>query len=288
MDERTLRYAQEQLQQLRKPALAGRQHNELLVPQEIIYNAWKNTEKPIIYETTDTKGNLIKKEVCFAVPEENKDYDESYNGLCNLCGQETHGGIPIKKMFSSKYMDWPIHKEPELTHICKACAFCVGMNPVGRIALFRYPLVAEKKLHICNRKQFREYLLNPPEPPFVMILPTSQKKHLFAKSRVSYSRKHYFCNLEEVTIAVDSNINQIMTDIEALRGAGFTKDNISSARIPWNVTKKYNLTCYDFENLILKMEKLHKSEVFGLALEVSQKMEEEKAECYLGLTPKMR
>lgn len=31
MDERTLRYAQEQLQQLRKPALAGRQHNELLV-----------------------------------------------------------------------------------------------------------------------------------------------------------------------------------------------------------------------------------------------------------------
>lgn len=257
-------------------------------PQRIIYEAWKNTPKPIMYETSDAKGNKIIKEVNFAIPEENKDYNEEYNGLCNLCGQEAHGGIPIKKMFSSNYMDWPIHKEPEATHICKACAFCIGMNPVGRIALFRYPLVAGKILHLCNRRQFREYLLNPPEPLFVMILPTSQKKHLFAKSKVSYSRENYFCNLEETTIAVNGNINQIMTEIEALRGIGFTKDNISLARIPGNVTKKYSLTCYDFENLILKMENLRKSEMFMLALEVSQKMEEEKAICYLGLTPKTK
>lgn len=257
-------------------------------PQKIIYNSWKNTEKPIIYETADAKGNPIIKEVDFAVPEENKDYDEAYNGLCNLCGQVAQGGIPIKKMFSSSYMDWTIHKEPDSTHICKKCAFCVGMNPVGRIALFRYPLVAEKTLHLCNRKQFREYLLNPPEPPFVMILPTSQKKHLFAKSRASYSQEHYFCNLEEMTISVDRNIKQIMSDIEALRGTGFTKVNISSARIPGNVIKNYNLTDCDFENLISKMENLRKSEMFNLALEVSQKMEEEKAVCYLGLTPKTK
>lgn len=257
-------------------------------PQEIIYNAWKNTEKPIIYETADTKGNPIIKEVDFAVPEEHAAYDAEYKGLCNMCGKETHGGIPIKKIFSSNYMDWTIHKEPDRTHICKACAFCIGMNPVGRIALFRYPLVADKELHLCNRKQFREYLFNPPEPPFVMILPTSQKKHLFAKSKVSYSQEHYFCNLEEMTIDVDKSVKQIIADIEALRGVGFTKDNISSARIPGNMTKKYNLTCYDFENLISKMENLRKSEMFNLALEVSQKMEEEKAVCCLGLTPETK
>lgn len=257
-------------------------------PQEIIYNAWKNTPKPILYETSDTKGKQVIKEVDFAIPEENRDYNKTYDGLCNLCGQETHGGIPIKKMFSSNYMDWPIHKEPEETHICKACAFCIGMNRVGRIVLFHYPIVAEKTLHLCNRKQFREYVLNPPEPPFVMILPTSKKKHLFSKSRVSYSKENYFCNLEEMTISVDRNIMQIMKDIEALRGIGFTKDNISSARIPGNVIKKYSLAVCDFENLISKMEKLCKNEMFGLALEVSQKMEEEKAVCYLGLTLKTK
>lgn len=257
-------------------------------PQNIIYNAWKNTPRPIIYETADAKGNPIIKEVGFAIPEENKSYDGSYIGSCNLCGKETHGGIPIKKMFSSKYMDWPIHKEPGATHVCKACAFCIGMNPVGRIALFRYPLVAEKTLHLCNRKQFREYLLRPPEPPFVMMLPTSQKKHLFAKSKVSYSKKDYFCNLEEITVPVNAKIKDIMKDIEALRGIGFTKDNISSARISGNVIKKYNLDTYDHKKLIEKMEALCRSEMFYLALEVSQKMEEEKARCYLGLTPKMK
>lgn len=257
-------------------------------PQEIIYNAWKNTPKPFLYETSDMKGKQVIKEVDFAIPEENKDYNKTYDGLCNLCGQETNGGIPIKKMFSSNYMDWTIHKEPEATHICKACAFCIGMNPVGRIILFRYPIVAEKILHLCNRKQFREYLLNPPEPPFVMILPTSQKKHLFSKSKVSYSMENYFCNLEEMTISVDGKIKQIITDIEALRGVGFTKDNILSVRIPRSVIKKYKLNTYDFESLILKMENLRKSEMFNLALEVSQKMEEEKAICCLGLTPKMK
>lgn len=97
-------------------------------PQSVIYNAWKNTHKPIIYETLDAKGNPIKKEVDFAVPKENKFYDPEYKGRCNLCGEETHGGIPIKKMFSSNYMDWPIHKEPDSTHICEACAFCIGMR----------------------------------------------------------------------------------------------------------------------------------------------------------------
>lgn len=256
----------------------------MYTPQNIIYNAWKNTLKPLIYETADKKGKPVKKEVNFAVPEKNPYYDEVYRGFCNLCGQETYGGIPIKKMFSSNYMDWPIHKEPKETHICKACAFCMGMNPAGRIALFRYPVVAEKTLRLCSRKQFRDYLINPPEPPFVMIFPTSQKKHLFAKSKVSFSQKNYFCNLEETTISVNSKIKVIMDDIEALRGVGFTKDNINSVKIPINIMKKYALEMYDYENLLTKMEILRKSEMFNLVLEVSQKMKEEEAECYLGLT----
>lgn len=257
-------------------------------PQKLIYNAWLNTPKPIIYEAADTKGNVQRKEINFAIPEENAAYDENYKGLCNLCGEKANGGIPIKKMFSSNYMDWQMHKEPEATHVCRSCAFCIGMNPVGRIALFRYPIVAEKTLHLCSRKQFRDYLTNPPEPPFVMILPTSQKKHLFGKSKVSYSNQKYFCNLEEITVPVNTGIKQIIRDIEALRGAGFTKDNILYARIPGNVIKKYKIESYDYEKLLKKMEGLVKSGMFALALEVSQKMEEEKAICYLDLTPKAK
>ena len=79
-----------------------------------------------------------------------------------------------------------------------------------------------------------------------------------------------------------------MSDIEALRGIGFTKDNITMARIPGNIIKKYSLDTYDYERLITKMEKLAESEMFSLSLEVSQKMEEEKSACYLGLTLKTK
>lgn len=252
-------------------------------PQKIIYDAWNNTEKPIVYETVDAKGNSKTKEIDFAVPKENKDYDAEYDGLCNLCGQPTHGGVPIKSVFSSSYMDWAIHKSPESTHICDACMFCVGMNPNGRVALFRYPVVAEKTLHLCNKKQFRNYLLNPPEPPFVMILPTSQKKHLFAKSKISHSREHYFCNLEEITVSVDDGIKNILETIEALRGIGFRSTDIASARVPGNIMRIMNVT--DAERMIGIMQDIRKNEMFNLALEAAQKMNEEEARCYLGLKP---
>lgn len=257
-------------------------------PQDIIYHAWMRTEKPLIYKTSDGKGNEIIKEVHFCDPVENKFYDDSYRGICNVCGKEMYGGIPAKKIFSSHYMDWPLHKEPQETHVCRACAFCIVMNPAGRVALFRYPLVAGKMLHLCNRKQFREYLLHPPEPPFVLIFPTSQKKHLFAKSKISYSKKCYFCNLEEMVIPVGAGISGMLDDIEAMRGIGFTKQDIVSSRISGNVIKKYALASGDYERILLKFEELHKSEMFPLALEVAQKMEEAWAQCYLDLTPKTK
>lgn len=257
-----------------------------LTPSSIIYNAWRNTDKPIIYETTDTKGNINRKNVDFAVPENNEFYDPEYEGYCNVCGKHTVGGTPIKKMFSSNYMDWAIHNRPESTHICNNCSFCIGMNPVGRVVLFRYPVVAEKTLHLCNRKQFRDYLLNPPEPPFVMILPTSQKKHLFAKSKISYSRERYFCNLEEITVPVDGGINDILKIIEALRGIGFRSTDIANARVPGNVMKIVNVT--DAERIIETMQNIRNNEMFNLALEVAQKMNEEDARCYLDLKPTMK
>lgn len=247
---------------------------------ELVYAAWVNTDKPLLYET---KTEI--KEINFANPVNNKYFDANFRGICNLCGAEiTNGGIPAKKFFSNNYMDYPIHKNPESTHICKACGFCLGMNPTGRIALFRYPIIAEKTLHLCSRDQFREYLLNPPEPPFVMIFPTSQKKHLFSKSKVSYSKKCFFCNLEETTIFIDSSINKLIKTIDALRGIGLSLENIRNNTISTKVIKKYNFSSQ--ERLINLMNEISASPMMGLALTVSKIQEEDKAVCYLDLTQK--
>lgn len=254
-------------------------------PQQLIYEAWKNTKKPLFFERSDAKGNIERKEINFAIPEENEFYNPEYKGICNLCGEPMKEGIPVKKVFSGNYMDWSIHKKAGETHICKYCLFCLGMNIEGRIALFRYPIVAEEEeLHLCNRKQFRDFLLNPPEPPFLMILPTSQKKHLFSKSKVSYSKKQYFCNLEEITFSVNDKIRKLVETIEALRGIGCKKEDIAAGSISGNVIKDYEV--YSLEKLIAIIEEIRKNPMFPLAIEVAQKAEKEKAICYLDLIPK--
>ena len=254
-----------------------------MTPSGIIYSGFqKKSPEPFLYNTKNAKGEVVTKEVHFAEPLQNKFYEPRAEGKCNLCGEPLKdGGIPVKKMLGSTYMDWAIHKEPEEKYLCTACAFCLGMNPEGRIALFRYPIVAEKDLHLCNRAEMRECLLHPPDPPFVMILPTSQKKHLFAKAKISYSRDQFFCNLEERVIRVNKGIGRMIKTIEALRGLGVNKNMILEKVIPTPFFRQCGVETV--EKVLDAMEQMGRNEMFPLAIEVAQKMSEEEAKCYMDL-----
>lgn len=255
-----------------------------MTPASMIYSGFrKKYPEPFLYHTKNGKGEEVTKEVYFADPLQNKFYQPTAEGRCNLCGESLKdGGIPVKKLLGASYMDWAIHKAPEEEYLCTACAFCLGMNPEGRIALFRYPIVAAgEDLHLCNRAEMREFLLHPPDPPFVMILPTSQKKHLFAKAKISYSRERFFCNLEERTIKVSGEIQRLVKTIEALRGLGINKNMILEKVIPTPFFRQFGIEIV--EKVLNKMEQMGRNEMFPLAMEVAQKMSEEEARCYMDL-----
>lgn len=250
----------------------------------MIYNGFrKKYPEPFLYHTKNGKGEEVTKEVYFADPLQNKFYQPTAEGRCNLCGEPLKdGGIPVKKLLGASYMDWAIHKAPEEKYLCTACAFCLGMNPEGRIALFRYPVVAAgEDLYLCNRAEMREFLLHPPDPPFVMILPTSQKKHLFAKAKISYSRDQFFCNLEERIILVSGKIEKLVKTIEALRGLGINKNMILEKVIPTPFFRQCGVETV--EKVLTTMEQMGRDEMFPLAMEVAQKMSEEEAKCYMDL-----
>lgn len=257
-----------------------------MTPTQIIFKAWENTPKPIIYHTNDGNGNPIETQCNFLDPLGHKKYDGKYIGKCLICGAETQGGIPSKALLGNSYTDWAMHKAPDTTHICPGCAFTMMLNTASnRCSLFRYSFVADKQLHICNRGEMRDYLLDPPEPPFVMVCAVSQKKHLAIKSRVSYSRENYFCMFEEECVAVNRHMAKEIIDIcEALRGIGFTKDEISAGVIKYDKIKNYKLNCINKINHLLRP--IRETRLFALCLFVAQKMNEEDAICYLGLTPK--
>jgi CRISPR type IV-associated protein Csf1 len=259
-----------------------------MTPTQLIYRAWLNTPRPIIYHTADSKGNPVDTECNFLDPLEHEKYDANWKGNCLICGAESQGGLPYKALLGSSYTDWHMHKCPESDHICVACAFTMMLNTAShRCALFRYSFVADSQLHICNRKEIRDYLINIPEPPFVMAVAVSQKKHIAFKSMTSYGRENFFCNLEEERIQVNRQAaKDIINVCEALRGIGLTKDEISTGVIRYDKIKKYKLDAYDKINHLLRP--IMGTRLFALCLFVAQKMTEEEAICFLGLTPKTK
>jgi CRISPR type IV-associated protein Csf1 len=257
-----------------------------MTPTQLIYRAWKNTPKPILYDTADEKGNKITVECPFMDPLKNKDYDPRWQGRCQICGAEVVGGVPASKAISSAYTDWSMHKEPTSTHICAACNFCMLVNArEKRTSLLKFSFSAGQILELCNRKNMRDRLLDPPAPPFVMVCAVSQKKHLSTKSRISYSRERFTCMLEEEAVSCELDaIRQMMPLIEALRGIGMTKDEIAAGQVRYDKIKPYGMAAYD--KIKQMLGKHAKSRMFNLCLFVAQKMSEEDAICFLALTPR--
>lgn len=255
-----------------------------IFPTQLVYNGWKSNGNPMIYTTYDSKGNKVSQEKFFLNPLEHEYYDADYKGICNVCGEETTGGIPIKKVLGATYLDWGIHKGLEQgTHICPACAFCFLLNTKqGRNVIFRYNIVATNdKLKLCNRLEMRDWLINPPNPPFVMAITVSQKKHIVTKSKVSYSRDKFFCNLEEITYNVDrEEITNLIQKAELLRGMGINKVELETGNLQNSQFTKLGIKICS--KVIMLLSELKKSQLWKIAVFVAGiNKDEEEIKCFL-------
>jgi hypothetical protein len=155
-----------------------------------------------------------------------------------------------------------------------------------RMTIVRYSLCAAETLEILNRSELRDRLIDPPRPPFVMICAVSQKKHLAIKSHISYSRDDYTCMYEEEPVRVNrTDAEHCIRICEALRGLGFTKEEIERGVVRYDKIKEYGMAGYDL--IQTKLDEFAKTRLFALCLHVAQKMEKEEAVCYLGLTQRI-
>lgn len=80
-----------------------------------------------------------------------------------------------------------------------------------------------------TRKEIREWLLNPPEPPFTICLAESGQKHTLPFSRTSNSKDFFPVLLEETVIYLDrAKFTQVLALFEELLLLGFNKSEIAS------------------------------------------------------------
>jgi CRISPR type IV-associated protein Csf1 len=194
---------------------------------------------------------------------------------CWLCGGETGGkGMSIKKAIKPTFTDHPFARGHGSSYICPGCALCLSARELRNYSI----LATADKLFHPTRAEWRDILINPPAPPFVMCLAVSGQKHLTFKAPVNLERERFTVLLEERPIfAAPDRIEQIIEAVEALY-IYFSKDEILTGRYSQHRIKECGLS--KWERLEAEIECWRGRPLFDLALFVAQKLEveQEKAE----------
>ena len=180
-------------------------------------------EKTIPYLTRDAKGNEFTK--CVDI--------KQYSGVevdfyCPICGDHANIGVRVKDIVSSNFTDWQYVGD----YVCGRCA--------DLFSLYFYSYVVDPDgIHLLNVRQLREQLITPQKVPFLFVITTSQKKHLFYRSTWNYNNSLFAVNLETETIYTTPERMRILFDfVECLQSLGCTKDSLKRGEISFCAAQK--------------------------------------------------
>lgn len=220
-----------------------------------------NEEKIIKYRTRDGKGKDIIKDVKIKAFKQT-----AMDFVCPICKMEAHNAVKVKDIVSSNFTDWALVGE----YVCPAC------SELFSLYFYNY-IVDTKGIRLLNVRELRDQLTTPQKPPFLFVITTSQKKHLFYRSSWNYSAGRFAVNLETETIYTTTDRMRTLFDfVECLQTLGCSKDRLKSGDIPFPVLQKVGKLTLDF----LKRE-LEQSREIQIPLYCGQKREitEEDALC---------
>jgi hypothetical protein len=139
-----------------------------------------------------------------------------------------------------------------------------------------YSHVVTPRLHACpTRAQWRTWLLDPPEPPFVFVVAESGQKHLLFRATISHSRERYAVQFEERSLMVRrADLTACLEAVEALYGLGFTKQSIVTGGYHSGQLGKAELRWYSAERQVAPYRQ-NAHGLLLLAAHVAQRAESE-------------
>lgn len=222
-------------------------------------------EKVIQYNTRDAKGQDFVKEVKIKQfpPVETEFY-------CPICGRHAEVGFRIKDIISSNFVDWAYVGD----YVCQRCA--------DLFSLYFYNYIVDPDgIRLLNVRELRDQLITPQKPPFMFVITTSQKKHLFYRATWSHSAEPFAVNLETETIYTTRKKMKMLFDfVECLLTLGCFKDRLKNGDINQDAAQKLGGEAFRFLN-----RELTKSREIQIPLYCGQKREitEEEAICCINL-----
>lgn len=217
-------------------------------------------DKIIQYRTRDGSGNNIIKDVKIKqFPYVEVEFD------CPICKKHVFCGIRTKDIVSSNFTDWAYVGE----YVCPNCA--------DLFSLYFYSYVVDQDgIHLYNVRELRDQLITPQKTPFLFVITTRQKKHLFYRAHCNHDNKRFAVNLETETIYTTlERMRSLFDFVECLQTLGAGKERMGAGEIPFQTLQKTGLKPLEF-----LQKELQKREI-QIPLYCGQKREitEEEAVC---------
>jgi hypothetical protein len=168
---------------------------------------------------------------------------------CWLCGGPTVGaGWRMEDAIPPTYTNHTLAKCPTSRTVCQPCA-ALGSKETWERYVASRPELGLKTGHAMSwrcyshlfavshhhegptRSRWREILLDPPAPPFLVVIAESGQKHLIFRSEIAYARDYFPVQFEERSILlVRVNFTACLESFERLYNLGFSKDSILSGQ----------------------------------------------------------
>jgi len=146
---------------------------------------------------------------------------------CVFCNSDCSKKILVSSFIKKTFTNYDLLQNPDGLYMCKGCYFSMTdksieelIMPDGEIKTnqsartYSWVLTKKKKRAFSKRhiKEIKEIVLNPPKPPFAIVISDKGKKHLIFRSLVSYSRDDYVLQFEEESVFV--NVKKLKDRIE--------------------------------------------------------------------------
>jgi CRISPR type IV-associated protein Csf1 len=133
---------------------------------------------------------------------------------CFYCGGVCSQEHSVKKYVKDTFTNRDIVRRPSSQFICSGCVACFKDRDIMLIngeqrsdqwtRLYSWIFTAHRQIAAtkAHLKEITETLLNPPEPPFGVVLVTSGQKQLLFRSVIAWSRDNFPVMLEDEIIIV--------------------------------------------------------------------------------------
>lgn len=165
---------------------------------------------------------------------------------CFYCGATADAKLKTKDYLSPTFNAGRIVASPDSEVLCQSCVWFLQEKATINVAQtetrtaqkvrsYSWVITAETRIAYtkAHLKELQAICLQPPVPPFLILLADSGQKHLFYRSAFNLSSDVFTVQLEEETIVVSpprlATLLALTTEIAALAGKGFLQRPPASA-----------------------------------------------------------